>query len=63
MKAIAEQLKRDIAASVDPIFAEQLVVSYLEMQQRYYAGDWGPTELNGGMFCEAVTRALFQLST
>ncbi len=63
MKMTPEQLKRDIAAIVDATFAEEIVTSYLEMQQRYHAGDWMPTELNGGHFCEAIARALYQLDT
>jgi hypothetical protein len=63
MKISAEQLKKDIAAVVDTIFATQLVDSYTKMQQRYYAGDWQPSELDGGQFCEAVARAIYQVDT
>jgi hypothetical protein len=58
-----EQLKREIAVLVDATFAEMIVNSYLEMQQRYYAGDWGPAELDGGKFCESVARAVYQLDS
>jgi len=27
------------------------------MQRRYFSGDWKPSELDGGQFCEAVARA------
>lgn len=63
MKMIPEQLKRDIATIVDAVFAEEIVTSYLEMQQRYHAGDWMPAELDGGHFCEAIARAFYQLDT
>jgi hypothetical protein len=63
VKIAPDQLKRDIAASVDASLAEQLVDSYTKMQQRYYAGDWGPAELDGGQFSEAVARAIYQLDT
>ena len=63
MEITPELLKQDIAVFVDSSLASQLVDSYLKMQQRYYAGDWQPSELDGGQFCEAMARALYQLDT
>src|SRR5215472_2362620 len=64
MKITPEQLQQDLAAVIDPALAKQLVESYTQMRQRYYAGDWQPSELNGGgQFCEAVVRALYQVDT
>jgi len=63
VKITSEQLKKDIAIVVDPAFAVQLVDSYSEMQQRFYAGDWQPSELDGGHFCEVAARAIYQLDT
>ena len=63
MKITPEQLKLDMKVAIDASLAEQLVDSYTKMQQRYYAGDWQPSELDGGQFCEAVARALYQLDT
>lgn len=61
MRMTPDQLKQEIAVIVDAIFAEEIIASYLEMQQKYYAGDWGYAELDGGKFCEAVARAFYQL--
>jgi len=63
MKINSEQLKRDLAAFIDPSLASQLVDSYTNMQKRFYAGDWKPSELDGGQFCEAVARALYQFDS
>lgn len=63
MKITPERIQQDLAAVVDPFFAKQLVTSYIEMMQRYYAGDWKPSELDGGQFCEAVVRAMHQIDT
>jgi len=63
VKITSDQLKRELAASIDSSLAEQLVNSYTKMQQRYYAGDWQPSELDGGQFCEAVARAIYQFDT
>jgi len=63
VKITPEQLKQDITTFVDPALASQLVDSYTKMQRRYYASDWQPSELDGGQFCEAVARAIYQVDT
>jgi hypothetical protein len=63
MKKTPDELKKDLSAVIDPTVARLLVDSYLEMQQRYYDGDWKPSELDGGRFCEAVARAIYELDT
>jgi hypothetical protein len=57
------QLIGEISTVVDPAFAESIVESYVEMQQRFLAGDWKPAELDGGRLCEAVARGLHQLDS
>jgi hypothetical protein len=56
-------LESDLAGIVALALAKQLASSYVEMQQRYFSGDWKPAELDGGQFCEAVARALYQVDT
>ncbi len=63
MKIMPEQIKKDLAAIINPSLAELVVNSYLDMQRRYYASDWKPAELDGGQFCEAIARAIYQLDT
>lgn len=58
-----KQLSAQLAKSIDPAFATAIIESYVEMQQRFLAGDWQPTELDGGRLCEAVARALYQLDS
>ncbi len=57
------QLAAELATVVDSAFAQAIVDGYVEMQQRFLAGDWKPAELNGGRLCEAVSRALYQLDS
>ncbi|WP_031501092.1 hypothetical protein [Bryobacter aggregatus] len=57
------QLTAELAMVVDPNFASAIVDSYVEMQQRFFAGDWKPAELDGGRLCEAISRALYQLDS
>lgn len=57
------QLITELSAVVDPSLANSAVEDYVDMQQRFLAGDWKPTELNGGRLCEAVARCIHQLDT
>jgi hypothetical protein len=63
MALTSNKLISELALIVDPAFATAIVESYVEMQQRFLAGDWQPAELDGGRLCEAVSRALYQLDT
>jgi len=63
MPLSASQLIAELSNIVDPAFARAMVESYGQMQQRFYAGDWQPTELDSGRLCEAVARATYQLDS
>lgn len=57
------QLIHELSTIIDPALAKTLVESYIEMQQRFLAGDWKPAELDGGRLCEAVARSIYKLDT
>jgi hypothetical protein len=59
----APQLIAELSTIVDSNLAKSAVEDYVDMQQRFLAGDWKPTELNGGRLCEAVARCIHQLDT
>ena len=61
MKLTSEQLAGKLSTIVDQAFACEVIQSYIEMQRRFLAGDWKPTELDGGRLCEAVARSMRQL--
>ncbi len=63
MPLSSKQLTDELAKIVDPSFASAIVESYVEMQQRFFAGDWQPSELDGGRLCEAISRAVYQLDS
>src|SRR4051812_48048425 len=63
MALTTAQLTTELAKIVDPSMAKAAVDSYVEMQQRFLAGDWQPTELNGGRLCEAIARCCYQLDS
>jgi hypothetical protein len=61
MKLTSEELVLELSIVVDASLARAAIENYVEMQQRFLAGDWQPTELDGGRLCEAVSRCLLQL--
>ncbi len=63
MPLTSAQFIAELSKVVDPAFAEAAVTNYVQMQQRFLAGDWQPTELDSGRLCEAVARAIYQLDT
>lgn len=63
MAFTAESLIQQLSAVVEASFARNAVESYVEMERRFLAGDWKPTELDAGRLCEAVSRALLQIDT
>jgi hypothetical protein len=63
MPLSAKQLIAELSKVVDPSLADATVSSYVEMQQRFLAGDWQPSELDGGRLCEAIARACYQLDS
>src|SRR5260370_29596337 len=63
MPLSSKQLIAELAKIIDLAFASAIVENYVEMQQRFFAGDWQPSELDGGRLCEAISRALYQLDS
>lgn len=47
-----------VAAGIPADLARETVAGYEEAKRRYYLGDHRPTAVEGGRFCEAVTRIL-----
>lgn len=63
MKASPEDIILQLSTVLDAALARAAVESYVEMEQRFLAADWGPAELDGGRLCEAVSRCLLQYDT
>ena len=47
-----------VTAGVPNALANEILVGYTEVKRRYYLGDHRPTTVEGGRFCEAVTRVV-----
>lgn len=47
-----------VAAGIPPTLADEVLEGYSEAKRRYHLGDHRPTAVEGGRFCEAVTRVL-----
>ncbi|MCC7235657.1 MAG: hypothetical protein IT163_10165 [Bryobacterales bacterium] len=63
MPLTAAQLQAELANIVDVSFATAIIENFRQMQQRFYAGDWQPTELDSGRLVEAIARAIYQLDS
>lgn len=54
-------LAQELFNIIDSSLANELLNSFKEMEQRFAIGDLKPTGLEGGRFCEAVARSLYQI--
>src|SRR5258708_4128810 len=63
MVLYSKQLADEVGLIVDPSFSDAIVGSYIVNDERFFAGDWQPSELDGGRLCEAVARACYQLDS
>lgn len=63
MSLSAKELTGELAKNIDPSLADAAVASYVEMQQRFLAGDWQPSELDGGRLSEAIARCCYQIDS
>jgi hypothetical protein len=43
----------------DPLLANQLVDEFVSLERRFIQRDWGPSQLDGGRFCEVLARILY----
>lgn len=41
---------------IPSVLSNKLVAEFLEVKRHYLIGDWGPSQVNGGRFAEAVVR-------
>ena len=54
------QLVNSLSPPLDALLATQLVDEFVSMEQRFIQRDWGVAELDGGQFCEALGRLLYE---
>lgn len=52
-------LVSNIAPPLDMLLANQLVDEFVSLERRFIQGDWEPAELDGGQFCEILSRILY----
>jgi hypothetical protein len=58
-RADRAELIQKLAPPLDELLTTQLVAEFVDVERRYVQGDWGPTELDGGRFGEALARILY----
>jgi len=52
-----------LAPPLDQLLTEQLVDEYISQEKRFIQRDWEPSELDGGQFCEALSRLLYHVDS
>lgn len=57
------QILAMISPPVDQKLSAQLVDEFVSLESRFIQRDWGPAELDGGQFCEALGRILYHLDS
>jgi hypothetical protein len=48
-----------LSPPLDRDLALQAITEFIDLERRYIQRDWGPTEVDGGRFCEAIARILY----
>lgn len=48
-----------IAPPLDPFLANQLLDEFVSLERRFIQRDWEPAELDGGQFCEILSRVIY----
>lgn len=63
--ALAERnfIVQNISPPIDNLLANQLMDEFVSMERRYIQCDWEPAELDGGQFCEVLSRSLYHIDS
>ena len=48
-----------LAPPLDPQLAQELVDEFVSQEKRFIQGDWEPSQLDGGQFCEILARIVY----
>ena len=54
-----DTLISQLAPPLDKLLVTQLVDEFISMERRFIQRDWDPTMLDGGQFCEVLSRILY----
>jgi hypothetical protein len=57
------QLIAELSPPMDATLADQLVEEFASQEKRYIQSDWGPSQLDGGQFCEILSRIVYHLDS
>src|ERR1700685_3146198 len=52
-------LVSQLAPPIDAQLAQDLVDEFLSQEKRFIQGDWEPSQLDGGQFCEILARIVY----
>lgn len=52
-------LAKNLSPPLDAFLVNQLLDEFISCERRFIQRDWGPAELDGGQFCEALARIIY----
>lgn len=52
-------LVKALSPPFDELLTNQLVDEFVSLERRFIQRDWGPSQLDGGQFCEVLARILY----
>lgn len=58
-----QSLQSSVCPPLDLSLVEQLVTEFLDVERRYFLGDWEPATLNGGQFAEVAARIIYHIDS
>jgi hypothetical protein len=56
-------LLAQLAPPLDKQLTEQLIDEFISQEKRFIQRDWEPGQLDGGQFCEALSRTLYHIDS
>jgi hypothetical protein len=56
-------LLQEIAPPLNGSLASQLIDEFVSLEKRFVLRDWEPAELDGGQFCEILSRILYHIDS
>lgn len=59
----SNSILKNISPPLDRSLSERLIEEFVSMEKRFIQRDWEPTELDGGQFCEILSRILYHVDS
>jgi hypothetical protein len=58
-----QRLLKELSPPFDHLLATQLLDEFISAERRFIQRDWGPSQLDGGQFCEIAARIFYHIDS